>query len=215
MGDLLSRIGPPALRGYVRLVRATARIATWDGYGVAPGAGRAGPVIWAFWHNRLAGPLVASPGDGRGVMISRSRDGELIARVVAGFGYVPLRGSTSRGGSRALRESVRHLASGRDVVFTPDGPRGPRYRAQPGVAFASRRSGVPVVPVGVGISRKAVFRSWDRFQLPLPFAAIHLVAGRPVAVPAHGPIRPWVERIEDDLARATARADARAGVVPP
>ncbi len=215
MGDLLARLGPPALRGYVRLVRATARVAIWDGYGVAPGAGQGGPVIWAFWHNRLAGPLVASPGDGRGVMISRSRDGELIARVVAGFGYEPLRGSTSRGGSRALREVVRHLAAGRDVVFTPDGPRGPRYRVQPGVAFASRRSGAPVVPVGVGIRGKAVFRSWDRFQLPLPLAGIHLVAGRPVVVPPDGPIRPWVGRIEAELARATARADARAGVVPP
>jgi lysophospholipid acyltransferase (LPLAT)-like uncharacterized protein len=175
----------------------------------------AGAVLWAFWHNRLLGPLVSYRYQGTGVVISQSRDGELIARVVEGFGCVALRGSSSRGGSQALRGLLRHLRSGRDVAFTPDGPRGPRYTVRPGLAYLAAKTGLPVVPTGVAYSRKAVFASWDRFQLPLPFATVLLHLGSPLYVSADTPEETASQEIRRALAAATEAAEERLGVSSP
>ncbi|GAB4250373.1 lysophospholipid acyltransferase family protein [Deferrisoma sp.] len=176
---------------------------------------REGPVVWAFWHNRLLGPLVPYAGQAIGVVISRSSDGELISRIVERFGYVPIRGSSSRGGSAALRGVLRHLASGRDVALTPDGPRGPRYRVQPGAAAAAMRSGAPLVPVGAAFSRRWVAPSWDRFQVPLPFGRTEIVMGEPLRFGRGDDPGEVCEAIRRTLDRVTARADARVGWVPP
>ena len=214
MRNGLLRWGPVLGAGYLRLVGLTSR---FEHRGRQPvDAVRAeGPVVWAFWHNRLLGPVVPYRGQGIGVVISRSRDGELIAAAVQRFGYVPLRGSSSRGGVAALKAALDHLGRGHDVAFTPDGPRGPRYRVQPGVVVAARRSGAPIVPVGIGFSRRAVFRSWDRFQVPLPFGRIHYVYGRPLRVAPGDDLRGACRILEAELVRLTERADARAGVVSP
>ncbi len=214
MSNGLLRWGPVLGAGYLRLVGATSRF-EHRGRQPVDAARVRGPVVWAFWHNRLLGPVVPYRGQGIGVVISRSRDGELIAAAVQRFGYVPLRGSSSRGGVAALKAALDHLARGRDVAFTPDGPRGPRYRVQPGVVLAARRSGAPIVPVGIGFSRRVVFRSWDRFQVPLPFGSIHYVYGRPLRILAGADLRAACRTLEAELVRLTERADARAGVVSP
>ncbi|WP_025324363.1 lysophospholipid acyltransferase family protein [Deferrisoma camini] len=200
--------------GYLGVVGRTSRYRI-SGRAAVEAARAEGPMLWAFWHNRLLGPLVPYRDRGIGVVISRSDDGELISRIVERFGYVPIRGSSSRGGAMALRGVLRHLASGRDVALTPDGPRGPRYRVQPGVAMAAVRSGVPVVPVGVAYSRRWVAPSWDRFQVPLPFGRVELVLGPPLRFGRGEPIERVRAVIQGAILRATERADARVGRVPP
>lgn len=214
MADWLAAAAPLLGRGYLRLIRATCRFRL-EPWPLAPDAGGGGVTLLALWHNRLLGPIVPYRQRGIGVVISRSRDGELISRVVAACGYVPLRGSSSRGGSAALRATLAHLQSGRDVVFTPDGPRGPRYRVQPGIAYAAAKSGRPVIPVGVGMTRKLVVRSWDRFQLPLPFSAVQVCFGDPLTFGAADPVASIGEAIRQELAGVTARADRLLGVTSP
>jgi hypothetical protein len=153
--------------------------------------------------------------EGIGVVISQSRDGELISRVVGGLGYVSLRGSSSRGGAQALRAVVRHIRRGGDVAFTPDGPRGPRYTVQPGVSYLARKTGHPVIPLGVGMSRKWVVNSWDRFQVPLPLGTVRICYGEPLSFDADDPETVVTESIRAALAGATQEADALLGVRSP
>jgi len=129
-------------------------------------------VALALWHGELLPLVWYHRNQGIAALISSHADGEIIARVVQSLGYQPIRGSTSRGGVRALVEAVTELRAGRDVAFTTDGPRGPRRVSAPGVGVAAAKAGVSVVPVGAHVTRAWVFRSWDRFVVPKPFATI-------------------------------------------
>ncbi|MFU8857709.1 MAG: lysophospholipid acyltransferase family protein [Deferrisomatales bacterium] len=215
MGDAALRVVVRLGRGYLRILQATCRFRQQGAEDGLSEARAEGAVLWAFWHNRLLGPLVPYRDQKAGVVISQSRDGELIARVVEGFGYVALRGSSSRGGSQALRALLRHLRSGRDVAFTPDGPRGPRYTVRPGLAYLAARTGRPVVPLGVAYSRKAVFSSWDRFQVPLPFSTVLLQVAQPLFFPTDAPEAAASEEIRVALAAATEAAEESLGVRSP
>jgi lysophospholipid acyltransferase (LPLAT)-like uncharacterized protein len=143
----------------------------------------AGNYIAALWHNRLL--LISHvlkkffpqrPGAG---LISASRDGDLIADVTKRFGFDVVRGSSSRMGASALRELGEVLASGRDVLITPDGPRGPVYQLGPGIVFLAQRTGAPVIPVNMEYSSCWRVKSWDRFIIPKPFSKIRVVIGEP------------------------------------
>lgn len=139
--------------------------------------------ILAFWHGRfLMMPYCYRRGRIT-ILISRNRDGELIARTMSWFGHDATRGSSSRGGAAALKEVVKRLRDGWDVAFTPDGPRGPRFRVQPGVIQAARLSGAPIIPVGFSARPAVSFHSWDRFLLPLPFSRGTFSYGRSLEVP--------------------------------
>jgi lysophospholipid acyltransferase (LPLAT)-like uncharacterized protein len=119
------------------------------------------------------------------VLISRSRDGELITRALATRGVTAARGSASRGGSRAMRELVRYLGEERGVVVTtPDGPRGPSRELKAGTVLLAQLSGVPIVPMSFAASRAWRLSSWDRFIVPHPFSRLAAVVGEPIAVPA-------------------------------
>jgi lysophospholipid acyltransferase (LPLAT)-like uncharacterized protein len=143
----------------------------------------AGNYIAALWHNRL---LLISfvlkkffpdrPGAG---LISASRDGDLIADVTQRFGFDVVRGSSSRMGATALLELSEILASGRDVLLTPDGPRGPAYELGPGVIFLAQKTGAPVVPVNMEYSSCWRVKSWDRFIIPKPFSKVRVIIGPP------------------------------------
>jgi lysophospholipid acyltransferase (LPLAT)-like uncharacterized protein len=149
-----------------------------------------GPVIFCVWHNRLALSMVAYfkhaqfiwRAPGLVAMISASRDGGLLAAVLEKFGVQPVRGSTSRRGRQALLESTTWLEKGYNVAITPDGPRGPRYRAQSGVVFLAQITGAKIVPVQVDVRGKIQLRSWDRFQVPLPFARCRIHFGTPMSI---------------------------------
>jgi len=139
--------------------------------------------IAALWHNRLLlisyvlkKFLPQRPGAG---LISMSRDGDLVADVTRRFGFDVVRGSSSRMGASALRELGTVLASGRDVLITPDGPRGPAYELGPGIVFLAQQTGAPVTPINMEYSNCWRIKSWDRFIVPRPFSKVRVIIGQP------------------------------------
>jgi lysophospholipid acyltransferase (LPLAT)-like uncharacterized protein len=142
--------------------------------------------IGALWHNRLLiFPFVLRRffSNRRGAaLISASRDGDLLADAIARFGFDVVRGSSSRLGASAILQLTDVLASGRDVVITPDGPRGPAYELGPGIIFLAQKSGAAVLPVNMEYSSCWRLKSWDRFVLPRPFARIRVIIGQPYRV---------------------------------
>ena len=139
--------------------------------------------IASLWHNRLLiFPFVLRrffPDRHGAALISASRDGELLADAIKRFDYDVVRGSSSRLGASAILQLSQTLASGRDVVITPDGPRGPAYELGPGIVFLAQKSGASVVPVNIEYSSCWRLKSWDRFILPRPFAKVHVIIGSP------------------------------------
>lgn len=142
------------------------------------------PVIYAFWHEGLLIAAYAFRHRRIRVLVSQHRDGEYISRTIERMGYTTVRGSTTRGGARALFRMAAAGTAGDDLGITVDGPRGPRLRAQAGALYVAMRSGLPILPFAVACSRKRVLSSWDRFIVPLPFARVAVVFGAPVRVAA-------------------------------
>jgi len=138
--------------------------------------------IGALWHNRLLiFPFVLRrffPNRNGAALISASRDGELLADAIKRFDFDVVRGSSSRLGASAILQLTDVLASGRDVVITPDGPRGPTYELGPGIIFLAQKSGAPVVPVNMEYSSCWRLKSWDRFILPRPFSKVRVIIGQ-------------------------------------
>jgi len=168
------------------ILDALFRTATFEVLGeenYAPLRDRGTPCLMVIWHGRLLPAGYYHRGRGMVGLISRSEDGEYIARVLRRWGYDAVRGSSSRGGVPALREIVRLARSGRTIAVTPDGPRGPRQKLKPGVLAAARATGLPLVPVAAGADRAWWFESWDRFLVPKPFARIRVAYGSPFEVP--------------------------------
>jgi lysophospholipid acyltransferase (LPLAT)-like uncharacterized protein len=169
---------------------------------------RAGSIILAFWHGRLLYFAYHYRDQAIPVMMSRSADGEIVARVTDSLGFRPVRGSSSRGGTVAFREVVQWLKEGRDTGITPDGPRGPRYQVQPGVIELARLSGAPIVPASFAARRRVVFNSWDRFVLPLPFSPVVVIYGEPLLVGPDDDGEAARLALEERLNAVTRRADA-------
>jgi hypothetical protein len=144
-------------------------------------AGRA-PIL-ALWHGRILPATLYFRDRGVVAMTSQNFDGEWIARLMRRFGYAQARGSTSRGGSRALIEMKRALGDGRTVAFTVDGPRGPAKVAQPGAVWLAGASGHPILPFHIESSARWTARSWDGSQVPKPRATVAIAIGAPVHVP--------------------------------
>lgn len=149
------------------------------------------PVIYCVWHDHLV-LAMASYDDhalekwhekGLATMISASGDGALLAAVLARFGVQTIRGSTSRRGPQALLEATRWLRKGYSVAITPDGPRGPSRKVQDGIIYLAQVSGRPIIPISNFTRWKIRLRSWDRFQIPLPFARCELYDNDPISVP--------------------------------
>ncbi len=157
------------------------RIEGWEHFDSIRSAGKR--IIYAFWHGRILCGTYFWRGRGIVVMTSRNKDGEYIARVIRRFGYGAARGSSSRGGGRALVEMARELRRGADVAFTIDGPRGPRYTAKPGAVWLASRTGNPIMPFHFSAERKWEFSSWDQFQIPVPFTRVLLAIAPPIYVP--------------------------------
>jgi lysophospholipid acyltransferase (LPLAT)-like uncharacterized protein len=148
------------------------------------------PIIIAVWHNRvgLMPYFYERYMQGRDLysLISLSRDGQFIADVSSNFGIKPVRGSSSREGARAALRAIRALRDPKsDLSITPDGPRGPRYQIQPGLLRLAQTTGRGIVVVTTDLSAKVELRSWDRFQVPLPFSACKLITRGPFNVPEH------------------------------
>ena len=147
------------------------------------------PSLICFWHNRILGITYAFdrlyPKNRLGVTVltSPSRDGEILAQLVAAFGMGSVRGSSSRRGSRALLELVRLVRLGRDIAITPDGPRGPRYSLGPGVIQLAQSTGARILPVHATFQRALRMKTWDGFIIPLPFSTISVTIDTPIEIP--------------------------------
>jgi lysophospholipid acyltransferase (LPLAT)-like uncharacterized protein len=177
-------------------------------------ADRGEPVLYASWHGRLLPLTYLHRHRGIGALISQSEDGEYIARIARGWGFDPIRGSTSRGGREALREIVRRVRAGQSVAITPDGPRGPRQKVQPGVVLAARLSGAPILPVAAGCARAWWSGGWDRFCIPRPFSRVEVVYGEPRTVPPHATeaeVRSAMLELERDMNMLTEQVDRGVG----
>lgn len=138
------------------------------------------PMVFCGWHDELF-PLLSIRGNLKGVtVVSRSRDGEYLARLLQALGFATARGSSSKGGESALLQTARLMREQKlHACITVDGPRGPRHVAKKGAVFLAQRLGAPLVPVRLFMARSIKFKSWDRFQLPLPFSRVEAVFGTP------------------------------------
>lgn len=143
------------------------------------------PVIFCLWHNRLAISMIVHRRYPRklAALVSASKDGALLAAVLAKFGVAQVRGSSSRRGPQALLELTTRGERGYDLAVTPDGPKGPRYIVQAGVISLAQVTGFPIIPVTCNTFRKICLGSWDGFQIPLPFSRCELILNKPIFVP--------------------------------
>ncbi|HTK95887.1 MAG TPA: lysophospholipid acyltransferase family protein [Terriglobales bacterium] len=139
--------------------------------------------IYSFWHRCILPATYLYRGRDIGVMTSRSADGEYIARTIGHFGFVPARGSSSRGGVRALLEMRKLVEAGHTVAFTIDGPRGPKYVAKPGPVLLAKSTQQPMLCFHFAVDRAWVLKSWDEFMIPKPFARVLLRVSRYMRVP--------------------------------
>lgn len=140
------------------------------------------PHVFLLWHEVLLPLLWQHRRQSIAIVVSEARDGQYLADFAASLGYRAVRGSSTRGGARALLGAVRELQSGYAVAFTPDGPRGPRRELKPGVVAAAQRGGGIVVPLHAEADRAWRLDSWDRLMIPKPGARVRIVYGRPFEV---------------------------------
>ncbi|MEO1456853.1 MAG: lysophospholipid acyltransferase family protein [Pseudomonadota bacterium] len=208
---------------YIRFVTRTTR---WERIGQDQqdrSIAAEGGLIAVMWHGRLfVSPIFAPPWRHTVAMISNSRDGDLIAAIVGHWGVETVRGSTydrrkrqDKGGADAFAAAEAALREGALLAITPDGPRGPRMRAQPGAAQLAQRTGVPVLPIAFSVRRGWLLGSWDRFLLPAPFGRGVIITAEPLQPPAPEAGRDAAERfrlaIEQTLTALTEEADRRCG----
>jgi lysophospholipid acyltransferase (LPLAT)-like uncharacterized protein len=171
-----------------------------------------GRVIWAFWHGMILPLTYAQRNRNIVVLVSRHRDGEIISQIVCRMGTGVVRGSSSRGGLRALLQMIRAGKEGHPLAVTPDGPRGPRASLQPGILHIAQRSGLPIVPLAAAAVRSTRLNSWDRFLIPHPFSRVAVVVGSPILVPKD--LQPgdlettWGPIVQSALRDADATAEA-------
>lgn len=169
-----------------------------------------GPVIFAVWHGRMLPFAFTHRARRIHVLASEHHDGELLGRTIRYLGFGRVRGSSTRGGTKALMALTEANRAGHDVGLTVDGPRGPRFEVKPGVVEVAKLTGAPIVPIAAGSRRHRTFASWDGFELPLPFTRVVVSYGAPVVVPGDAD-RDTLEakrrEVEVTLHRLTAACD--------
>lgn len=151
-----------------------------------------GPVIFAFWHNRIlavtAGFRRVYPAGRSGVLVltSASKDGMWLGEVAARLGMGSVRGSSSRRGAAAMRELIAMVDKGHDIAITPDGPRGPRYELGAGPVYLAQATGIPIIPIHVRFGACLRLKTWDGFTIPLPFSRVRLTLASPMRLARTG-----------------------------
>lgn len=194
---------PLILRFIVRLTVMTCRVQVVceGGEEVLPDRPCPTGRLYAFWHGQLLFATFPFRGLGIHAIVSLSRDGEYLTRVLRAWGYRMIRGSTSRGALSLYRNTVERLREGERVGLAPDGPRGPYRKVNPGVVRMAASSGSPIIPLACAYSRRISLRSWDRFQIPLPFSRIMVVMGNPMKIAADTPKGRFAQ-LETELEKA-------------
>jgi lysophospholipid acyltransferase (LPLAT)-like uncharacterized protein len=179
-----------------------------DGWG-APGG------IWCFWHRCVIPASYRFRGKQVAVMISRSFDGEYIARILKKLGFRPVRGSSSRGAVGALIGMRRELEDGHPAVFTIDGPRGPRFVAKPGPVMLAKKTGQPISCFYIAVERAWILNSWDRMIIPKPFSRACAYFSSPMPVPDDAneeQMGVLHQQMQETLERCRLKAEERLGV---
>ncbi len=172
-----------------------------------------GHYLYAFWHENILLPAYLYGRPDIWVLISQHADGQLIAEVCRHLRFRTVRGSSTRGGVEAVRHMLRAGRQGH-LAVTPDGPRGPRRQVQPGLVYLAARTGLPIVPIGIGFQRAWRMQSWDRFAVPHPWTLGMCVTLPPISVPAEADkdqLESYRRRVEEALVQATALAERWAG----
>lgn len=194
------------IAGYIRLVYYTSRVDLVIDEAAKPYMEGKLPAIFAFWHGRLLMmPMICPPKRKMHVLISTHRDGELIARTMHNFNFGTIRGSSTRGGGDAAMKTVKFLQAGHNVSITPDGPKGPAMKVQPGITGIASLADMPVIGVTYAASHHKRINSWDRFMLAYPFSQIHYRISAPL-------MSPTKEELENVMIEMTDRVDEDAGV---
>lgn len=139
-------------------------------------------VIYAFWHSVMLLPGYLHKNLGIQALVSQHRDGDYVSGALSVLGFGTVRGSTTRGGARAVVSLAKSAAKGHSIIITPDGPRGPKHIAQPGIIYLARKTSFPIIPIAVKVSKYWQLPSWDRFVIPKPFASVTLTYGKPIHV---------------------------------
>jgi hypothetical protein len=166
------------------------------------------PFIVAFWHARLLMMPLAYKGKGLSFLVSPHRDGQVVGKALERFGFHAILGSTTRKGFSGFKKMVK--AHGSDIAIVPDGPRGPRCRAQIGVVELARLTGRSVIPLTFSASKRIIFNTWDRFLLPYPFSKGVFIFGEPIEMDQHGDRAHLEEKrilLENRLNELTESAD--------
>lgn len=192
---------------YINLAGITTRVTRENADVTAPLDKSGTNYIYAMWHCGQVFLAYAHRNRRICALVSRSKDGEYMARIIVRLGLSAVRGSTSKGGPQALLELMDSASAGFHPALTPDGPRGPRRKVQQGIIYLAQKTALPIVPVACGLSRKLVFRSWDEFQVPLPFGRAAVVYGEPVHVSKNDSMEEKALELEKSLNLITSRAE--------
>lgn len=210
LGDtLLLALAPRLAAGLIRVLRRLLRVEVLGEEAPRSFWQRGEHVILAFWHDQLLLMVQGYRGPGARILISPSKDGELIARTMECFGQGAVRGSSSRGGRAAFKAMVALADEPYDLVITPDGPKGPRHEIKPGVVQLARLTGRPVIPMAFAASAGHRFASWDRFLLPFPFARGVYAFGEAVHYRKEEDPEAFRLRLQRAMEENVARANAR------
>jgi hypothetical protein len=179
---VLIRLADWAFFLLIRLIGLTLRYETegWENFEAIGNAGKL--PIYSFWHDRIFAGTYFFRNRGIVVITSQSKDGEYIARFIKRLGYGAIRGSSTRGGTKALVEMIRGMKQGLPMAFSLDGPKGPRYVAKSGAVLLAKKTGNPMMPFVVECKHFFKLNSWDRLQIPRPFTAARVIIEKPVYV---------------------------------
>lgn len=164
-------------------------------------------IIYAAWHNQQLFLLYPFRGQKIAALISQSSDGEYIARVLPHFGMLAVRGSSTRGGARALIKLMHAAQQGYRLMITPDGPRGPIYTVQPGILFLAQKLGWPIVPGGIALTHKFKVGSWDKMRIPLPFGKAAFTYGKTFWVKSEEDFPRVAKELQEELNRCSDESE--------
>jgi hypothetical protein len=216
LDGLLLRIVPPLSALLIKLLMLTCRVVKVrgeEGYREAL-ARSGGGAVYTTWHQRMPYFSHYFRSGKVTILISSSRDGEYAARIAAWLGFNNVRGSSTRGGAKALREIIRMIRDGGKGGFFADGPQGPARIAKMGAVLAARGSHAPLIPAAWGADRAWIFNSWDRFLVPKPFARIAVCFAEPLWIPpraGHVDLEKYRQLVEDRLNECARWCDVQFG----
>jgi hypothetical protein len=216
--NFLARVVPPLLRVGLRALQATLRVQYVNADALKAHWARGEHVIVSSWHNHLLVLPVVAAGVPMCIMVSQHRDGEIATRLLAAWGISTVRGSATRGAVGGFLRLVHAFRHGTSLAILPDGPRGPRCVAKPGVIRLAKALDAPIFPIAYAADRVRRLRSWDRLLIPLPFARLTIEVGEPLRVAAHASadeLEAYRRTLEERLNEITASVEARVELATP